>query len=336
MLVGSCMKIGVVGDVHWCSYSSIVRSNGEKYSRRLENLIQSVNWAEEKLSDCDLIVYLGDFFDRSDLNSQEITALKEIHWNSKHHCFLLGNHEKYTDEQFNSLYFFNLNFEIITKPTRRAGQYLYFLPYGNYDKPLREIFDEDAFPDRLHIVFSHNDIKGLQYGEYVSTVGVDIQDIREFSNVYINGHLHNHQEIGDKIINLGNLTGQNFSEDASKYKHYVMTIDSQTLEINYYQNPYSLNFYRLDLTESLSPLDSINGQSVLSIVTNDTMLESVKQCISELPGIVEYRIVTFASANPKVKNKIENKEIGSPEHFYSFLADKGITIPKEFIFEVLK
>ena len=43
------MKIGVVGDVHWCAYSSILRSRGNKYSIRIENLIKSVNWAEESL-----------------------------------------------------------------------------------------------------------------------------------------------------------------------------------------------------------------------------------------------------------------------------------------------
>ena len=43
------MKIGVIGDVHWSSYSSIVRSTGDVYSTRLENLIQSINWSENKL-----------------------------------------------------------------------------------------------------------------------------------------------------------------------------------------------------------------------------------------------------------------------------------------------
>ena len=88
------MKILVVGDVHWSQYSSILRKRGEKYSYRLENLIQSVNWAEQLAyeTNCELIVYLGDFFDRAEINSEEISALKEIVWASKPHYFLVGNH----------------------------------------------------------------------------------------------------------------------------------------------------------------------------------------------------------------------------------------------------
>ena len=71
------MKILIVGDVHWSTYSSIVRSRGKKYSTRLENLINSVNWAERIADEenCDRIIYLGDFFDKADLTAEEITAL---------------------------------------------------------------------------------------------------------------------------------------------------------------------------------------------------------------------------------------------------------------------
>lgn len=76
------MKIGVVGDIHFSQYSSIVRSRGDKFSTRLENCIQSINWAEsimDKLG-CNIKVYLGDLFDRSDLNSEEISALRSVSW----------------------------------------------------------------------------------------------------------------------------------------------------------------------------------------------------------------------------------------------------------------
>ena len=74
------MKYLVCGDVHWCQYSSILRARGRKYSVRLENLIKSVNWVEDLAAKkgCIGVIYLGDFFDRPDLNSQEISALSEI------------------------------------------------------------------------------------------------------------------------------------------------------------------------------------------------------------------------------------------------------------------
>ena len=90
------MRILIYSDNHWCQYSSIVRKRGEKYSLRLENQIASINWAERLSLEmgCNKVVHLGDFFDSSTLNSEEITSLKEIHWyESAHHTFLCGNHE---------------------------------------------------------------------------------------------------------------------------------------------------------------------------------------------------------------------------------------------------
>ena len=89
------MRYFIFADPHWSSYSSIVRSRGEKYSTRLENLIKTINWVESEAQNqnCNTIVCLGDFFDKSELNSEEITALQEIKWANIIHYFLVGNHE---------------------------------------------------------------------------------------------------------------------------------------------------------------------------------------------------------------------------------------------------
>ena len=87
------MKYLVCGDVHWCQYSSILRTRGNKYSTRLENLIASVNWVEDlaKKQECEGIIYLGDFFDRPDLGAEELTALQEVKWANLKHIFIPGN-----------------------------------------------------------------------------------------------------------------------------------------------------------------------------------------------------------------------------------------------------
>ena len=89
------MKYLVCGDVHWCQYSSILRARGRKYSVRLENLINSVNWVEDLAAKkgCIGVIYLGDFFDRPDLNAEELTALQEVKWANIKHIFIVGNHE---------------------------------------------------------------------------------------------------------------------------------------------------------------------------------------------------------------------------------------------------
>ena len=91
------MKVCIIGDIHWSTYSSILRTRGKYFSMRLEYLIQSLSWVEmiSKKYNCEEEIFLGDFFDKPDLTSEEITALSEVEWNNstriKH--FIVGNHE---------------------------------------------------------------------------------------------------------------------------------------------------------------------------------------------------------------------------------------------------
>ena len=47
----------IVGDVHWSEYSSIYRKRGTKFSKRLENLINTVNWIEETAETYDFLLF---------------------------------------------------------------------------------------------------------------------------------------------------------------------------------------------------------------------------------------------------------------------------------------
>ena len=59
------MNILLYSDVHWSTYSSIIRKRNDKYSVRLDNLIKSMNWIRELSSsyNCKYDICLGDFFD---------------------------------------------------------------------------------------------------------------------------------------------------------------------------------------------------------------------------------------------------------------------------------
>lgn len=265
------MKILVVGDVHWSQYSSILRKRGEKYSYRLENLIKSIDWVEELAdeTECELMVYLGDFFDRSDINSEELSALREVSWNNLPHYFLVGNHEAGRgDLLYNSADVFGIaNFKVISSTALQFNIYhldcqLCFLPYVLEEnrRPFEEYFSWDS-NTKKRIVFSHNDIKGFAMGNFISKEGFDIVDIDKNCDLYLNGHLHNGGRISSKIINVGNLTGQNFSEDAFKYDHSVIVLDTDDLSCAVYENPYALNFYKLDFTEH-NDIDYINQTSM--------------------------------------------------------------------------
>ena len=267
------MKIGIVGDVHWCTYSSILRQRGEVFSWRLLNLIKSVNFAESKTKDCDFIVYLGDFFDRADITAEELSALRNVIWNEREHFFLVGNHETASSNLFNNTakVLGMLHFDVISNPwfLEKNGADFLFLPYQND----RERFDLSSISNRgKTIVFSHNDVQ-MQYGMYHSTVGYAVEDIEKNCRMFINGHIHNFGTVGNKIINVGNLTGQNFCEDGFVYKHKIAFLDTDTMEITYEENPHAINFYKLDLTNGVAPMYGLFGMPDVRACVSATCLE---------------------------------------------------------------
>lgn len=309
------MKILVIGDVHWSAYSSIVRKQGTKYTKRLENLIQSVNWAESvvKEQNCDVVVYLGDFFDKSQLTDIELTALKEIIWTDVPHYFIVGNHESSVNGlRYNSTKALqHKDFNIIDTPTSKWGMEwgidsteFVFLPYIIEDdrKNLVEYFDKENLNNQpLHkrIIFSHNDLKNFQMGKFISTTGFDIKEIEDNCDLYFNGHLHNGGFVNDKetILNVGNITGQNFSENASKYDHLVCVLDTDTLNTTYFENPFALNFMNMEVTcqKDIDNFRLIKNSMVLSIRCREDLVEVLRGHLKQIPEeqLLEYRIVSY-------------------------------------------
>ena len=329
------MRIGICGDIHWSKYSSIVRSRGTKYSTRLEKLIETINWFELTCynNNCDCIIYLGDFFDACDVDSESITALQEIKWSHQQHYFITGNHEMgRSNLEFSSAHLFNLcpntntidtvcNIKDVINDTD-----IIFLPYIlELDrKPLEEYLK--PFKAQNTIVMSHNDISGIQMGAYLSKDGFSIEEIEENCSLFINGHLHNGAEIGKNIINLGNLTGQNFSEDAYKYKHQCMILDTDTHNIDFIENPYAMNFFKLDFTKyqnneeckdrMFNILHELNN-AVITVKCNTEILDFVRETINNSPYIIESRIILDLSNQSSVE-EISNNEDLSINHINKF------------------
>lgn len=320
------MKLGIVGDIHWSRYSSILRLRGNKYSHRLENCIKSITWAEQMTSDCALVIYLGDFFDSPELTAEEITAIKDIKWNSQEHFFLVGNHEMgINDLSYSSSHLFDyIDIEkgatVIDSPCMYnfGGCAVNFLPYILEDsrKPISEYIQ--TIEDTRTIVFSHNDIAGIQLGQYVSKAGFDINDIEEHCDLFINGHLHNGSKISDKIINIGNLTGQNFSEDAFKYDHCIFILDTDTMQIAVYENPYAINFYKIDATETDVNLTELKQNAVVTLkVPEDADLMQIKNTLDSAQNIITYRILVVPGTTQKTVIK-NTKELLAVNHLTKF------------------
>lgn len=318
------IKILVFGDCHWSTYSSILRKRGLNYSTRLHNLIDSINWVEEQAREnhVDIVVGLGDFFDKESLNSEEITALKEIMWSNKFHYFLIGNHEMgrndlfYSSTQIFDKYNFKIIDESIIKFFAQTISNIVFIPYTlNPNKDILDKILENCNKENKIIIFSHNDIAGIQLGQFISKSGFEIADIENCCDLFINGHLHNGTKVTDKIINLGNLTGQNFSEDASKYSHNIMILDTETLKYELIENPFAVNFYKLDAVNLTPNLYALKNNSVITLKCYEKDVQYWKDAIASNSNIIESRIII--EKNKEDKEDINN-DLTSSDHIEEF------------------
>ena len=165
---------------------------------------------------------------------------------------------------------------------------IFFIPYilEENRKPLSSMLSKKT---GKRYIFSHNDIKGIQLGKIESKQGFTIEEIRSNCDWYFNGHLHNGSKVADGIINVGNLTGQNFSEDAKKYSHGCIIFDTTTGECDLYENPYAFNFYKLSYaTDSLYGL---KNNAIVTMSVDSADVDKCKQQLQSIPQIVEYRLV---------------------------------------------
>lgn len=296
------MKILLFADLHMCPRASIINKWGNKYPARLENCIASINWVERTAEElkCDFIVNLGDFFDKPDLSSETITACNEIKWSNTPHYSLVGNHDASTSNLlFNSVNsFLSSNHQIIVEPQIMELETcnICFLPYiVESDRlPIEKYLESITDKNKPIVILSHNDISGIQMGPVISKTGFSLEEIENNCSLFINGHLHNGQMITSKVINLGNLTGKDFGEDALRYNHNIAILDTDSLNITYIENPYAYNFYKLQVEseQDLIALSTLKANAVVSIKCDSTLIELAKQKIEELKdNILETRLI---------------------------------------------
>lgn len=323
------MKLLIVGDVHWSQYSSIIRERTDRFSMRLENLIQSVNWVEKTAAEynCDAVIYLGDFFDRAELNAEEITALKYIRWAYVQHYFLCGNHEmgdKYHNISSAKIFDLMVGFGVVDEPSSLVGDNceICFIPYITEDerKPFSEYCHKPLNGKKVYVM-SHNDLQ-MQYGEYKSVNGFTIDEIEsvEYCKRFFNGHLHNRTLASPKVENVGNLTGQNFGENALIYNHGVVLYDTKDDTERFIENPYAFNFYKLTEKHILGDicLGYLNSNAIVSMTCTESNYDTVKEWLDENAKISRIQVQRDVS-NISTEVKEELTKIDHLEKFREYV-----------------
>ena len=205
------------------------------------------------------------------------------------------------DLSFSSSHLLNLceNINVITKPTTMLidSVPIGFIPYILESN--RQPF-ESYIEDKNAIIFSHNDLKGIQMGRIISPSGFELEEIHDNCRFFINGHLHNGSVISNKIINVGNLTGQNFSEDATIYHHHIMIFDTDTCNYDLIDNPYAFNFVKFD--------DELDGFALIEKILNAT---------SNVVCTLKVKAKNKAKYTDLLTNTITNRVIIEPEIIHS-------------------
>ena len=110
--------------------------------------------------------------------------------------------------------------------------------------------------------------------------------------------MHNGSKVSEKVINLGNLTGQNFNEDAYSYSHNVMILDTDTLEYSLVENPYAFNFYKIkisSLNDFNKHIEYMATNAVISLTVPEKDADEVRKRLEEmLNKIGAYRLTIEA------------------------------------------
>lgn len=312
------MKIGIYADAHFALNSSIILGQANSLEGRLNHLIDSFEWMYGLFRDngVETIFDLGDLADSYIVRAEEITAIsKALSFNPtipEYH--ILGNHERldYSGTISSISFVDNIdNHHVITKPTRMTvdGKSVTMLPYSS------GMTDEDIESlDPSDYLFSHIDILGAETGAWSLRDGIKPALLATMFELTVNGHIHNGSwVIPDKVLNLGSLSGQNFSSKQIAWNPSVLILDTDGNRCELHENPCALNF----VNTAMGSLDKVvalsgsitSGTYAVQIRVPLSMVEEARQIIAKNPHIVASRIMSKAD-----KAELEEMDFEEIEH----------------------
>ena len=243
------MKIGVYADAHFSLNSSIILGSKGTLSGRLSYLINSFGWMYKQFEDrkVDMIVDLGDLTDSYMLRAEEITAITDALSLKKSDIpeyHILGNHERLDEAGvINSVNFIeNYHSHKLIKDVTTIGD-VTFIPYSKYN-------DGDFDNNKSKIAFSHIDIFGSDTGGWKLKSGLTPSYLTSVYQLVLNGHIHNGSwVIPKKVMNVGSISGQNFSSKSVYWHPSIAILDTDTLEVELIENPHALRFVQIEAGE---------------------------------------------------------------------------------------
>lgn len=306
------MKIGVFTDIHF-SYSESSMRLG-----RLDSLVYSFKWMYDTFNynGVDLIVNCGDLFNSDIIKPEENVAItKALSYNSGiPELYLLGNHEmKSADSSKHSLSILDnyKNITVIDEPMKYNDE-ISFLPYrDHYTK-------SEMLKYKNKILFTHLDYIDMLYnsGKKVEN-GSSMDDIKESSELVINGHIHSYSKYNNTIYNIGSMVGHNFSDSYTKLPGVVI-LDTDSLSLEFIPNPVTVLYYKFnkveslkDLVSNISEIESDNhNPKFIRVTTPYDKVAMISKYLDDKKSdksIVDYKIISYQ--NPSNYNSNDTVEV---------------------------
>lgn len=233
------MNVGIYSDVHLTKNMRSLQSIWDTTATR------SLHYMYNKFDELgvEMVVCLGDFFDTPNLSAKNMSLvlpiLDDINSRIYPTYILLGNHE-IDDQEQNILEYLKVyeNIHPVTSITMMEN--MLFIPYQD---------DPTGFDMKNTIVFTHHDIYGsaLAAGKTKAFFGLDPLIFRE-AKLVMNGHVHTSSWVSNNILNVGSLLKSQQGEmRVGEYPQYY-TLDTNTKQLNTYQNKHSMIYLTIDET----------------------------------------------------------------------------------------
>ena len=88
------------------------------------------------------------------------------------------------------------------------------------------------------------------------------------------------------MYNVGNLTGQNFSENANIYSHGAYVLDTSDYSIEFFENPFAFNFYKIRFPNKQT---TWKNNAVVSCTTTEQHKNAAKEYLNKISSV--HRII---------------------------------------------
>ena len=152
---------------------------------------------------------------------------------------------------------------------------------------------------------------------------IDIKDIENSCDLFLNGHIHNHSKFCKNGYNIGNLTGQNFGEDAFKYKHQVCILDTDDGSLEWVVNPFAFNFYKFEV-KSLKELNDIlclkiGSHAVMTVKAPESIAVEAKKILESRGNIVASRVISVPNKEKEIEEEVEGIQLETMNHLDTFI-----------------